>query len=117
MLPDRRSPLYILNEDHSIRATEDAFEWTKAFETMDRRVARTEVAPDIIISTVFIGLDMGSPPDSGGEPVVFETRVFTDYGEPDGDRYRTWDQAIAGHEDVVWRMRERLEKGGGEKVG
>lgn len=85
MLPDRRPTFYILKEDYSIRATKDAFEWTKAFETMDRRVARTEVAPDVVVSTVFIGHDLGSPPDSGGEPVVFETRVFTDYGEPDGD--------------------------------
>ena len=117
MLPDRGPTFYILNEDHRIRATEDASEWTEAFETVDRRVARTEVAPDIVVSTVFVGLGVGWSPDSGDEPVVFETRVFTDYGELDGDRYTTWDQAIAGHEDVVRRMRERLEKGGGEKVG
>jgi len=117
MHPDRGPTYYILNEDLSIRATEDGFEWAKAFEVVDRRVARTEVAPDVVVSTVFIGLDMGSPPDSGGEPVVFETRVFTDYGELDGERYGTWDQAIAGHEDVVRRLRERLEKSEEEKVG
>jgi hypothetical protein len=117
MLPDRGPTFYILKEDHSTRATEDPYEWTEAFETVDRRVARTEVTPDIVVSTVFVGLGVGWLPDSGGEQVIFETRVFTDYGELDGDRYTTWDQAIAGHEDVVRRMRERLEKGDAEKVG
>jgi hypothetical protein len=63
----------------------------------------------VTVSTVFLGLDHSF---GGGPPVLFETMVF---GMPDGseyqDRYHTWQEAEAGHREVVRKLRN------GEKLG
>ncbi len=50
------------------------------------------------VSTVFLGLDHGY---GDGPPVLFETMVFG--GPLDGEqvRYKTWEQAEAGHTAMV----------------
>jgi hypothetical protein len=71
---------------------------------MRRRIARTEIAPGVWVSTVFLGLDHAMPDEQG--PVLFETLVI---GGPLDDtmlRYRTYDEAEAGHASMV----EAVEK-------
>lgn len=66
-----------------------------------RRVAETNVWFGLIrVSTVFLGLDHGW---GEGPPLVFETMSFPvcRYGEPVCRRYSTWDEAVAGHNEVV----------------
>jgi hypothetical protein len=64
----------------------------------DRTVARTE-RHDIIVSTVFLGIDhsFGSRPD----PQIFETMIFG--GEHSGHQTRcsTWNQAQENHSMAV----------------
>ena len=52
------------------------------------------------MSTVFLMIDHGHIPDY---PVLFETLVFPHDSrvEEDGDRYTTYDEAMAGHDRFV----------------
>lgn len=76
----------------------DLLAWAAWFETADRRVAWTEVAPGLEISTIFLGLDYGwlSP-----VPLLFETMVFRDGDGAEGERYATWHDAEQGHKTMV----------------
>jgi hypothetical protein len=88
---------FILNEDHSVASTDDVKEWAESFEK-SQRVARTEVSPEVSVSTVFLGINHNY---YGGPPLLFETMVFG--GEHDQDiwRYASWEEAEAGHEEAV----------------
>lgn len=96
-----RVKYYILDGDR-IKAVPFG-DWAIWFETADRKIARTEIG-DVLVSTVFLGLDHSFLPDS--PPILFETMIFG--GEHDGyqDRYRTIEEAKAGHERAV-----RIAKG------
>ena len=96
---------YKLNDDHSISECNDVIEWGKAFESVNRKVAETEVG-DARISTVFIGLDHSF---GNGDPLLFETMIF---GGPRDDhmrRYATWDDALIGHHEMVATERKMQE--------
>lgn len=71
--------------ERSIRDGEDAY-----------RVARTELDDGRYVSTVFLGLDHQW---GEGPPLLFETMVFPEC--EDYERYATWDEAVAGHDQVV----------------
>jgi hypothetical protein len=76
------------------------------------RVARTQLDVEHYVSTVFLGLDNQWLAD--GPPLLFETMVF-----PECDvceRYSTWDQAVAGHDQVVARERSDRVVGDAQKV-
>lgn len=83
----------------------DPASWRQWYESADRVVARTEVGPDIVISTVFVGLDLGCEPD---RPLVFETEVM-EAGVASVDarrvRYPTWVEAERGHAKLVSEYR------------
>lgn len=79
----------------------DVLEWAAWFETADRIVKQTELADDVRISTVFLGLDHGF----GGPPKLFETMVFGGWDDGNQWRYGTWKEAEAGHEQAVNRCK------------
>ena len=60
-------------------------------------VARTELGDGRYVSTVFLGLDHEWNPNH--PPLLFETMVFPDCEVC--ERYSTWEQAVAGHDQVV----------------
>lgn len=90
---------HILHGHDLIRT--DPVTWRQWFKTADRIVARAQVNPDVLISTVFVGLDLGCDP---GKPLVFETEVM-EAGASSGDarrvRYSTWSEAKRGHAAIV----------------
>jgi hypothetical protein len=64
-------------------------------------VARTQIGADIVISTVFVGLEFGCDP---GRPRVFETEVTeARVASVDArrERYPTWAEAERGHAKIV----------------
>jgi hypothetical protein len=63
-----------------------------------RRVGRTQVTSECMVSTVFLGLDHGYTP---GPPVVFETMVFGGPMDGECERYCTWAEAVEGHARMV----------------
>jgi len=72
--------------------------WGQWFETADRQV-RDTFRDDVRVSTVFLGLDHNF--DDDGPPVLFETMVFINGSGDEIERYRTWDEAVRGHENMV----------------
>lgn len=96
---------YYLLEGHEVRRV-SRMEWGFGFSRQNRIVARTEVAPGVVVSTVFLGLDHNH---FGGPPILFETMVFDDYEAGDRQwRYATWAEAELGHMEVVEGLQEKL---------
>lgn len=78
-------------------------EW--AIANPHRALGQTEIADEILVSTVFIGISYSH---GYGKPKLFETMVFG--GKLDGrqERYATADEARAGHSDMVEKVRMTL---------
>lgn len=86
--------------------TEDLLEWVQSFENIDgRRVRRTQLGPNITVSTVFLGLDHNWRRE--GPPILFETMAFLDEKEAGCWRCSTWDEAEAQHEQAVEDIKKR----------
>jgi hypothetical protein len=96
--------LFRLAEDGSTPIPERDFvafaEW---FEDADRLVARTEVRPGVVVSTIYLGIAVTFTPDRA--PLLWETLTFLD-GDPRGPcgRYASRADAIAGHTRIVARV-------------
>lgn len=74
----------------------DVLEWARLMEVDENKfVEQTEIAPGILVSTVWLGIDhslLGSP------PLIFETLIFGGALDQEMDRYPTEAAARAGHE-------------------
>ena len=81
----------------------DLMTWAMWYDSPERIVARDELAGDVSISTVFLGLDHQW---GDGPPLLFETMIFG--GPHDGyqERCSTWDEAEAQHKVAVTRASE-----------
>jgi hypothetical protein len=67
-----------------------------------RRVAWDEIG-EYRVSTVFLCFDHAF---GGGPPVLFETMIFGNkHGGEFQWRYETWDQAVAGHNSIVDKLK------------
>jgi hypothetical protein len=84
---------YILDGHTPVPATPEA--WTAWERAADCQVALTIIAPHLLVSTVFLGLDHERLP--GRPPLVFETLVIRDGHDGEYVRYSTWDAAVQGH--------------------
>jgi hypothetical protein len=82
----------------------DMMTWAKWFETADRTVSKTQIG-EWEVSTVFLGLDHAF---GDGPPLLFETLVFGGPLDSNMVRYSTWDQAEAGHAEMVNRVKAAL---------
>jgi len=103
------SYMYVL-EGQTPVPTDNAVEWGKWFKAADRHVGLDRLSEDIVVSTVFLGMDHSF---GGCPPLLFETMIFgieedellKDYQV----RYCTWDEAVAGHALAVKFAKEYLE--------
>lgn len=92
-------------EGHTPVAVTDLDQWGTELEASDRyrRVGGAQWhEPDVWVSTVFLGVDHNHY--GQGPPILFETMIFAPrVPEVDQEqrRYRTWDEAAAGHAAVV----------------
>lgn len=102
------SDQYILGEDGKTpEPCEDLLTWGRWMDKADRHVALDyNVGPQkLTVSTVFLGLDHSFSMRSG--PILFETMVFhpdTGGREYYCDRYSTWEEAEAGHREVIFKV-------------
>lgn len=80
--------MYYILKDRIPVPCPNPIEWAKSYETSERVVAKTELEGGVLVSTVFLGIDLNF---YGGSPLVFETMIFD----------ATWEQAEAGHEEAV----------------
>lgn len=94
---------YILQGKTAVPA--DTMTWARWYETAkeERIVKQEDVAPDVRVSTVFLGLNHNW---GDGPPHIFETMVFGGLLDQEQDRYSTWEEAEAGHEAMVERAKE-----------
>jgi hypothetical protein len=95
---------YIIDAKGHPVLCDDVLTWCRWFEANSeaRRVGLDE-RDDVMVSTVFIGLDHAFVP---GPPVLWETMIFG--GEHDGyqERYTSRESAERGHAKavrMVWR--------------
>lgn len=94
--------LYILSDKTPIPAT-DRDLWALWWHQPGNRIlAQTNVAGSLV-STIFLGMDHSF--GDGSDPILFETMVFGDRVDEISRRYRTWDDAMEGHEKIVKEIR------------
>lgn len=89
--------MYVLDH-HTPVPTTDAMAWGKLFNDPKYRTVKKDVIGDILVSTVFLGLDHGY---GSGKPVLFETMIFGGDHDDYQVRYCTWEEAEAGHERAI----------------
>lgn len=102
LLADLMRGKYILNDKREPVPCADLETWGKQYVIDKRRVDFTVVADGVEVSTVFLGYDHSF---GGGQPVLFETLVFGGPLDMEMERYYTWDEAVAGHAEMVARVK------------
>ena len=99
---------YILDGKEPIEVS-DITAWAVQFEMADRIVKQTPLHHDVVVSTIFLGLDHQW---GDGPPLLFETRIFGGKHDQDQWPYSTWDEAVAGHnkvvDELIWGILSRL---------
>lgn len=88
--------LYTLKDKKVIEVDDTAAMSKQDFAS--RIVGKTQVTPEVLVSTVFLGIDHGMP--YGSQPVLFETMVFGGPLDQSQECYCTYEQAECGH--MVW---------------
>jgi len=90
---------YILNNNNKpIPASiTEAGDWLE--EGSDRRTVKRDEVGDILVSTVFLGLDHSWTP--GGKPVLWETMIFGGEHDQYQERYTSHKDALEGHKKAL----------------
>lgn len=78
----------------------------KMYKDMDMKIVKQETVGDSKVSTVFLGLDHAWDGEDG--PILFETMIFDGYYDEFQRRYKTYDEALQGHNDAVEMVNEYL---------
>ena len=90
---------YVL-KDKAVIWEPDILKWAEFIAHVDERsVAKTQVASDISVSTVFIGIS---------KDCLFETMVFGGLHDGEQRRCSTWKDAESNHVEVVDFVKESL---------
>jgi hypothetical protein len=101
---------YILDADNNPIPEPNALDWAIWFEdNHSRRVGWTQITSEIVVSTVFLGLDHNFSGQGG--PILFETMVFGGKCDEYQCRHHTWAEAAAFHAMVVEELRAIYVKG------
>ena len=100
---------YILDKNKNPILCDNLLTWGQWMETADRHVSKTTISvdPEIWVSTVFLGLDHGFDHDSK-TPILWETMVFGGKMDEEQERYATRAEAVAGHLELVDKVRAVL---------
>ena len=98
---------YVLNENDEPVAEPDMILAARWFsENSERRkVVLTDVSEDCQLSTVFLGLDHSY---RGGEPVLYESLWFGGPNDGDMRRYKTREEAIKGHIEMLAEISDNI---------
>lgn len=75
----------------------EAADWLE--EGSNRRTVKRDEISDILVSTVFLGLDHSWTP--GGKPVLWETMIFGGEHDQYQDRYTSHKDALEGHKKAL----------------
>ncbi|AZD86865.1 hypothetical protein C4K14_4043 [Pseudomonas chlororaphis subsp. aureofaciens] len=94
---------YILVNQQTVPC-DDVSKWALWYSTADCIVAEEWIF-DVRVSTVFLGLNQGSP----SLPILFETMVFLEGESSEAARYARWEDAEAGHHKLMTLLRTEME--------
>jgi len=97
---------YVLDADNRPVAVDDFEQWAEFIETGNRTVGMTQITSEIMVSTVFLGLDHRFR--GGGPPLLFETMVFGGPLDQAQQRYASYDDAEIGHKAMVRTVRAAI---------
>lgn len=89
---------YILNKEGNPEKIEDILEWGKYMESNNRHIAKDFINSDIMVSTVFLGLDHSF---GGPIPILYETMIFGGKHDQYQKRYATKEEALEGHKKAL----------------
>jgi len=92
---------YIL-DGKTPKLCDDIVEWGAWLENAERTVA-SDTVKSSSVSTIFLGVDHSL---GNGPPLLFETRVFGGKLDQEVNRYSTWEEAEAGHQEMCERVRK-----------
>lgn len=100
---------FVLNAQGEPERCDDIIEWGRFFEDFDnRRIARDEIG-EILVSTVFLGMDhrfLGE-----GPPILYETMIFGGGHDEYQERCCTRAQALEMHAKACRIARGQQEPG------
>jgi hypothetical protein len=99
-------PMAFILEGHTPVPCGDLMAVGRLLHDVDSRtVARTDIG-NATVSTVFLCFDHGIE----GIPILFETMVLTEDGFQEDilRRYYGWDEALAGHNDIVLQIADQI---------
>lgn len=77
--------------------------WASKIESESYKVVSQTHVGEVLVSTVWLGIDHQF---GDGPPLIFETMVFGGPLDSEQDRYPTEVAALAGHDQMVARVRE-----------
>ena len=102
---------YILDADGDPRLCLNLKEFNIWFEKPANRFLLQTDIKDILVSTVFLGIDHA--PSYARTPILWETMVFRGKKSLDDytNRYTTKDDAIKGHMKACKKIKRDLKKG------
>ena len=104
-----RNLWYMLKEGKPVPANVISPEFQEWYNNIDnRRVARTDIAKDIWVSTVFLGLDHNL--FGVGEPVLWETMIFGGSEDMYQERATTKEEALEHHNVAVALAQKGLNR-------
>ena len=87
-------------ESDRVRST-DLKTFARQYEKPGDRILKHTKVGEVLISTVFLGLDHRFGSEDGDDPIVFETMIFGGDHDQYQERYTTGKQAMIGHNKAV----------------
>ena len=89
---------YLLDENkrpYEVSATESL----KAYRDPNMKIVKQDKVDDIFVSTVFLSMDHSWGDNDG--PILFETMIFGGKHDEFQRRYKTYDEAVKGHNEAL----------------
>jgi hypothetical protein len=106
--PDPRAFMYVLDGQGEPVPCYDVLEWGRWFQENGdaRQVAVDQLDGDVLVSTVFLGMDHAW---NGGPPVLWELMVFRGGSSGHQERFASRADAADAHAKMVAALRGRKE--------
>lgn len=104
-----RQDKYILDENGKPVEEPDILKWCRWYQdSNEKRIVRRTRIGDVLVSTVFLGLDHGYSPEQ--PPILWETMIFGGEHDMWMNRYASVEEAIVDHEYACSLVRGEVKE-------
>jgi hypothetical protein len=104
---------YILVDKKPVKV--NLLQWAEWFEDLNNRGLFHDICEkdgvEVRVSTLFMGLDLGDISKREEHPLLFETMVFGGIDNYYMKRYRFYDDALAGHNEILNNIKLGIKNG------